>query len=395
MNDIARPHIVGIKHAAAGLPHFASVEDLIAHTQPRLPVYCLFPKRFAAAAERFKNFPGDALYAVKANPAPQVLDLVYAAGIRHFDTASLGEIELVRGRFPSAHCHFMAPVRIAGAAHAAFHRHGVTDYVIDCDFELDKLLVETRGGKGLRIFVRLSAPIGGALLELSSKFGTSPEDAARLLKRVVEVGATSGITFHVGSQCLSPFSYAQAIEMARRTAAIANVQIAALDIGGGFPGPYQNNDVPPYHWYFDTIREALSTLDGKPKLLCEPGRALIAEGVSLVTQVVLRKEDKLYLNDGIYGSFDELTLPGWTADYPLRVFRLEEGRVAQQPTGHTPFRVYGPTCDTLDVLPKPLMLPDSVKPGDYIVVDAIGAYSVALRTNFNGFYPDRWAIIGN
>ena len=396
MNDIVNKEKTKLAKVTADThARFASVEELIEKTEPLLPVYCIFPEKFAEAARRFQDFPGDALYAVKANPALQVLDQVYAAGIRHFDTASLPEIELVRGRYQDAQCHFMAPVRIPGTARAAFHKHGVKDYVVDCDFELDKLLSETDGGKTLRIFVRISTPLGGALLELSSKFGTSPEDAARLLKRVVEAGATPGITFHVGSQCLSPFSYAQAIEMARRTAGIAGVQIAALDIGGGFPGPYQNNDVPPYHWYFDTIREALSTLDGKPKLLCEPGRALIAEGVSLVTQVVLRKDDKLYLNDGIYGSFDELTLPGWTADYPLRVFRLEKGRVAQQPAGHKPFRVYGPTCDTLDVLPKPLMLPESIKPGDYIVVEAIGAYSVALRTNFNGFYPDNWAIIGN
>jgi len=402
MNDIAKPEALLTAQISGALARFASVEDLVALMRPTLPVYCLFPEHFAAAAARFKDFPGDALYAVKANPAPQVLDQVYAAGTRHFDTASLAEIELVRERFPDAVCHFMAPVRIAGAARSAFHKHGVTDYVVDCDFELDKLLAETDGGKGLRIFVRLSTPLGGALLELSSKFGTTAEDGARLLKRVAEVGATPGITFHVGSQCLSPFSYAQAIEMARRTEELAGIAIAALDIGGGFPGPYHNNDVPPYHWYFDTIREALATLPNKPKLLCEPGRALIAEGVSLVTQVVLRKDDKLYLNDGIYGSFDELTLPGWTADYPLRVFRLDgtgqavlraEGHLRS--TGHSPFRVYGPTCDTLDVLPRPLMLPEDTRPGDYIVVDAIGAYSVALRTNFNGFFPDSWAIIGS
>jgi ornithine decarboxylase len=130
--------------------------------------------------------------------------------------------------------------------------------------------------------------------------------------------------------------------------------------------------------------------------MCEPGRALIAEGLSLVTQVVLRKDDKLYINDGIYGSFDELTLPGWTADYPLRVFSIDEaGHARPQPVGHTPFRVYGPTCDTLDVLPKPMMLPETIKPGDYVVVDAIGAYSVALRTSFNGYYPDSWAIVGS
>jgi ornithine decarboxylase len=397
MNDIvAKEKAKAGKVEAGALPRFANVEQLIERLTPSAPVYCIFPEKFAVAAKRFEAFPGDALYAVKANPAPLVLDQVYAAGIRHFDTASLPEIELVRGRFPDAHCHFMAPVRIAGAARTAWRKHGVKDYVVDCDFELDKLLSETDGGKDLRVFVRIATPLGGALLELSSKFGTTPDDAARLLKRVVEAGAAPGITFHVGSQCLSPFSYAQAIEMARRTAALAGIEIAALDIGGGFPGPYRNNDVPPYHWYFDTIREALATLPGSPRVLCEPGRALIAEGVSLVTQVVLRKDDKLYLNDGIYGSFDELTLPGWTADYPLRVFSRDAGgRAVLQPEGHKPFRVYGPTCDTLDVLPRPLMLPETIAPGDFIVIDAIGAYSIALRTNFNGFYPDTWALVGN
>jgi ornithine decarboxylase len=155
--------------------------------------------------------------------------------------------------------------------------------------------------------------------------------------------------------------------------------------------------VPPYHWYFDTIREALAALPHTQdlKLFCEPGRALIAEGVSLVTQVILRKDDKLYINDGIYGSFDELTLPGWVADYPLRALRLDAGGDARPIKGETTaFRTYGPTCDTLDVLPRPLMLPDTIAPGDYLVFDAIGAYSIALRTSFNGFYPDSWALIG-
>ena len=381
------------------LPRFATVERLIETLKPGEPVYMLYPEKFRIAAQRFlEAFPGDTLFAIKANPAPHVLDLVHASGIRHFDTASLPEIEMVHARFPDAQCHFMAPVRFPGTAKIAYEKHNVRDFVVDCDYELDKLLAETKGAKDLRIFVRIATPLGGAVLELSSKFGTTPDDAARLLKRVTEAGATPAITFHVGSQCLSPFSYAQAIEMARRTAGIANIEITALDIGGGFPGPYMGNDVPPYHWYFDTIREAIATVPNGPtlNLLCEPGRALIAEGVSLVTQVVLRKGDKLYINDGIYGSFDELTLPGWVADYHLRVFALDaKGRALSQPPGQTPFRVYGPTCDTLDVLPRPLMLPESIGPGDYIVFDSIGAYSVAVRTTFNGFFPNRWAIVGN
>ncbi|HTT84664.1 MAG TPA: hypothetical protein VMF67_14390 [Rhizomicrobium sp.] len=389
---------MNLRATDTALPRFGSVEQLIETLRPGEPVYVLFPEKFRIAARRFLDaFPGDTLYAVKANPAPRVLEFVYASGIRHFDTASLAEIEMVRGLFPDAQCHFMAPVRLPGTAAIAHSRHGVRDFVVDCDFELDKLLSETKGAMGCRIFVRLSTPLGGAVLELSSKFGTTVDDAARLLKRVAEAGAAPALTFHVGSQCLSPFSYAQAIEMARRTAALADIDIVALDIGGGFPGPYPGQDVPPYHWYFDTIREAVATLPNARELslLCEPGRALIAEGVSLVAQVVLRKGDKLYMNDGIYGSFDELTLPGWTTDYHTRVLALDtKGRALTESAADTAFRVYGPTCDTLDVLPRPLMLPETVGPGDFIVFESIGAYSYAVRTSFNGFLPDRWAIVG-
>ena len=307
------------------------------------------------------------------------------------------KIELVKGRFPDAICHFMAPVRLPGHAKVAFEKYGVTDYVVDCDFELDKLIAETGHPEKLRVFVRLVTQLGGALLELSSKFGTDPDETARLLKRIASLGAAPCITFHVGSQCLSSFSYAQAIEIARRAIDKSGLKIAALDIGGGFPARYNNNDVPPYHWYFDTIREALATLE-RPDLpiYCEPGRALCAEGMSLVTQVVLRKGDRLFINDGTYGSFDELTLPGWNAEYPNRVFTLDaKNRALPLPGASRPFRVYGPTCDTLDVLPRPQMLPDTIAAGDYIVFDTIGAYSVAVRTTFNGFYPDHWVQIGN
>ena len=329
-------------NAPAHIERFATIEKAIGALKPVEPVYCLFPQKFQIAAKRFLDgFPGDAMYAVKANPVPQVLDLVWAAGIRHFDTASLGEVELVKSRFPNAICHFMAPVRLPGHAKEAFEQYGVTDYVVDCDYELDKLIAETKQPEKLRVFVRLVTQLGGALLELSSKFGTTPDEAARLLKRVKELGAQPCLTFHVGSQCLSSFSYGQAIEIARRAIDKSGLKIAALDIGGGFPAQYNNNDVPPYHWYFDTIKEALATLerDDLP-ILCEPGRALVAEGLSRITQVVLRKGDRLFINDGTYGSFDELTLPGWNADYPARVFTVDaKNRALRLPGALKPFRV--------------------------------------------------------
>ncbi|MGZ5922584.1 MAG: alanine racemase [Rhizomicrobium sp.] len=379
------------------LPRFASVQKAIESLKPVEPLYLVHPDRMAAAAKTFLDgFPGDVLYAVKANPHPLALKYLWAGGIRHFDTASLGEIEAVKSQLPDAICHFMAPVRLAGQAKAAFEKHGVTDYVVDSTSELDKLLAETGGGKKLRIFVRLVASLGGALLEMSSKYGCRPEEAAMLLKRVRASGAQPCLTFHVGSQCLSPFSYAQAIEIAQQTVKLAGVEIAALDIGGGFPTAYEGQEPPPFHWYFDMIKEALANLN-LPSLpvMCEPGRALVGQGISLVTQVLMRRDDRLYLNDGIYGSFDEQRFSGFDENYPPTGFTLDaRGKAKALAGAKRPFKAYGPTCDSADVLPRPVMLPDTIATGDFVLFDAMGAYTVSSRSPFNGYYPDSWAIVG-
>jgi ornithine decarboxylase len=378
------------------LPRFTSAFKAIEALKPAEPLYLLHPEKFTAAAKIFlDDFPGDVLYAAKSNPHPYALQLLWNAGIRHFDTASLGEIEAVRAVLPEAICHFMAPVRLGGQGVAALDRHGVTDFVVDSDAELDKLLAEVGSPTKIRVFVRLMASLGGALLEMSSKYGCRPEEAAKLLERVAASGAQPCLTFHVGSQCLSPFSYAQAIEIANRTMEIAGVTIRALDIGGGFPTAYSGQEPPPYHWYFDMIKEAFANMDAKeiPKM-CEPGRALCAPGISLVTQVVLRRGDRLYLNDGIYGSFDEQRFASFDEDYPPSAITLTPAGKARAPTGELrPFRAFGPTCDSADKLPRPLMLPDGINSGDYILFGAMGAYTVSSRSNFNGYYPDSWAVV--
>ncbi len=378
------------------LPRFTAIAKAIEAIKPSEPLYLLHPDRFQASAKAFlTGFPGDVLYAVKANPHPYALQLLWDAGIRHFDTASLGEIRAVKAQLPDAICHFMAPVRLAGQARAAFEQHGVTDFVVDSEAELEKLLAETGEPKKIRVFVRLVASLGGALLEMSSKYGCRPEEAAKLLQRAKAAGAQPCLTFHVGSQCLSPFSYAQAIEIANRTAAMAGVAIQALDIGGGFPTAYAGQEPPPWHWYFDMIRESFANMDARDiARMCEPGRALVGQGISLVAQVVMRRGDRLYMNDGIYGSFDEQRFLSFDEDYPPTGFTLDAKGKARELTGEKrPFRAYGPTCDSADVLPRPVMLPDSVKDGDYIVFGAMGAYTVSSRSNFNGYYPDNWAVI--
>ena len=379
------------------LPRFASSLKAIESLKPTEPLYLVHPDAFAAAARQFLDgFSGDVLYALKANPHPIAIMQLWNAGIRHFDTASLGEIEAVKSLLPEAICHFMAPVRLPGQAKLAFEKYGVTDFVVDSQTELDKLLAETGQPAKLRIFVRLVASLGGALLELSSKYGCHPEEAARLLKRVKASGAAPCLTFHVGSQCLSPFSYSQAIEIAQQTVRLAGVDIAALDIGGGFPTTYAGQEPPPYHWYFDMIRTALENFSVKNlPVMCEPGRALVGQGISLATQVVMRRGDRLYLNDGIYGSFDEQRFAGFDANYPPSGITLDARGKARALSGEKrPFRAYGPTCDSADVLPRPVMLPDSIATGDFVLFDAMGAYTVSSRSAFNGYYPDTWAVIG-
>src|SRR5262249_12789077 len=280
--------------------------------------------KFATAAKQFLDgFPGDVLYAVKANPHPMALTHLWNAGVRHFDTASLGEIEIVKSLFADAICHFMAPMRLPGQAKTAFEKHGVIVFLVDSDADLEKLLAEVAKPVRLRVFVRLVAQLGGALLEMSSKYGCRPEEASKLLKRVQSAGAQPCLTFHVGSQCLSPFSYAQAIEIAQRAITQSGVEIAALDMGGGFPAVYAGEDPPPMHWYFDMIKEALANIgQANIHVMCEPGRALVAGGISLVTQLVMRRGDRLYLNDGIYGSFREPRFANLDENYPPTAYRL-------------------------------------------------------------------------
>lgn len=385
------------------LPRFKDVERMCRTLKPIAPVYALYPAKFRAAAQAFlSGFPGTTLYAVKSNPAPEVLDQVYAAGIRHFDTASLPEVELISKRYPGAICHFMTPIRMPGAAGAAYRKHNVRDYVIDDAAELERIIAETGAGKrvdpkSITVFVRLSTPVEGALLELSSKFGTDIGTGAALLKSVAKAGLNPAITFHVGSLCLRPQAFGEAMALCQQAITASGVRITALDVGGGFPAPYPGQNAPDLSLYFDAVRKARTALKlpRDAKLYCEPGRALVAEGVSVVTLVVRRRRRFLYINDGIYGSLDEMTLPNWTVDYPKRVIALTPGGTPFEKQGpKSPFKVFGPTCDTLDVLPRAMLLPEAVDTGDWIEWGMIGAYSCALRTNFNGFFPDTFVEIG-
>lgn len=369
---------------------FGSPEEMVRAWRPTRPVYCVYPHVLRQGARRFLDgFPGHVLFAVKANPEPAVLHELYAAGVRHFDTASLDEIALVRGLFADARCYFMAPSKLVGAAETAYRDYGVRDFVADHESEVDRLLAAT--GADATLHVRLKAHSEESIYELSSKFGVEDEEAVRLLRRVEAAGRRPGLAFNVGSMCLHPDAYRRAIAAAAKVAQESGVEIASLDVGGGFPSPYPGLDLPSPADFFAAIAKAAGAA-GLPEdctLLCEPGRALVAEGQSLVVQVILIKGDQIFLNDGVYGNLSEPGASERLVTFPLRALRPDGPFAAETKD----FAVSGPTCDSSDVLPVEMTLPADLRVGDWIEIGMLGAYSNAVRTHFNGFYPDTWSSI--
>lgn len=364
---------------------FRSVEAVIDALTPDYPVYCLRPAALARQAQRFiALFPGTVLYAVKCNPHPLVLDVLYAAGIRHFDTASLPEIAQISERYPDATSYFMHPVKSRAAIKAAYNAYGVRHYVVDHANELRKLLDETPA-RDLVIVVRVKTPPDPhTVYDLSSKFGCDVGTAAGLLRDIAAAGCRGGLAFHVGSQCATPASYTTALALVGEVIANSGHLPAVIDVGGGFPVSYVGASVPPLEAFMQAIADGLAALRLPPetRILAEPGRALVADACSLLVQIQLRKHDELYLNDGVFGSLAEMALS--SLRMPVRLLRHGAG-VARESRA---FRLYGPTCDGLDVLPGSFELPADAREGDWLEIGQLGAYSNALATRFNGFHPE-------
>ncbi|MEM9122837.1 MAG: type III PLP-dependent enzyme [Pseudomonadota bacterium] len=379
------------------LPVFDEAKTLIETARPDEPIYCLYPHVLKTDCEVFTgHFPGTPLYAVKANPSPHVLRRLYDGGIRHFDTASIPEIRDTLSLLPNARCYFMAPVRLKGAAAEAYFEYGVRDFVIDCEAELRQTLQET-GAKDLRLFVRHATPTAQAALDLSRKFGASAAQAADLLRQVSAAGCEPALSFHVGSLCLEPAAFARAISLSAEIKSLSGVDISTLNVGGGFPVPYPSIAAPQMTDYFTIITKAIEENGFSPSMqvLCEPGRALSANSLSVITQVIRRRGNTIFLNDGVYGSFCETVQLTPSIEFPTRVYR--QGQSGIEPVAGTtaPFRTFGPTCDSVDVLPWEPHLPTSLEEGDWVEFGLAGAYTVATRTEFNGMRPERFVVIGH
>ncbi|PWE16407.1 decarboxylase [Marinicauda salina] len=356
--------------------------DLVRNRPVEGPVACARPDRLKVAADWFlENFPGEVLYAVKANPSSWVVDGLYAAGVRWFDVASTPEIEMIAARCPDAVMAFMHPVKSRKAIRTAYHDHGVRIFALDCEAELAKILEETGHADDLTLIVRLAVSNDGASLPLAGKFGATEFEAPDLIRAARAHAAELGVSFHVGSQCMTPSAYRAAMMECSRLIAKAGVTVDIVDVGGGFPSVYPGLTPPPLRDYIDAIESAFNEMMvlENADLWCEPGRALIAEAASVLARVELVKADAVHLNDGAYGCLFDLVHARWS--YPMRVHRASGAPGAEL----AEFRLYGPTCDSIDSMPGAHLLPADLKEGDVIEFGMLGAYGTAMATRFNGF----------
>lgn len=356
--------------------------------QPEEPVMFFSPATLHETAARFlRGFPGLVTYAVKANPRPEVLDNLCAAGVGAFDVASPTEMAAVRAVCPDAVLHYNNPVRSRSEV-AQARAHGVASWSVDSMAELDKLT----GLGDVEIAVRLALPVRGAAYDFGEKFGADPDLAAALLTRVAQMGARPAMTFHPGTQCAVPEAWARYIAACAEIAQAAGVRLTRLNVGGGFAA-HRAGPAPDLEAIFARIAQETARCfgpDAAPALVCEPGRAMVNDSYTLATWVkALRGDAALFLNDGIYGALAE-----WRDIAPGdRVQVIAPDGTPRTGAPH-PRVIYGPTCDSIDRLPDPLTLPEDTAEGDFVVFSGMGAYSLALATRFNGYGPSRVVTVG-
>ncbi|ODR99714.1 decarboxylase [Methyloceanibacter superfactus] len=359
---------------------FTSASELLRHHRPERPVLALRPHAAQRAAKWFlANFPGRVLYAAKANDAPQIIEALAEAGITAFDVASLVEIQRMAA-VKDAELYFMNPVSRGAAISRAYREFGVRRFAFDSADELDKVIEETDGADDLTLFLRIACPNTHSLIPLEGKFGASQAEAPELLLKARQRATRLGITFHVGSQAVVPAAFGEAIRQVGQLIVSSGVLVDAIDIGGGFPSRYPHSERPI--WRASWTRWCVPRTNWRStlaSLLCEPGRALVAEAESVIVRVDARRDNALYLNDGAFGTLFDAAYSGFR--FPARLVTPSRGRTAPE----AEFVLYGPTCDSSDYLPGPFMLPASVTEGDYLEIGQIGAYGRVLANRFNGF----------
>ena len=364
---------------------FKDVNELVNVLKPNNPVYCIRPDSIKTSTNFFKNnFPGTVLYAVKTNPHPRVLKQIINSGINHFDAASISEIKLIKKLTEDAKIFFMHTVKSRSDIAEAYFNLGIKAFALDTKDELVKILESTSHAKDLTLFVRIAISNEHAEIDLSKKFGAPASEALGLVRLCKEHANKIGISFHVGSQCMRKISFTKAItevgNIIRKTKIIPDI----INVGGGFPSIYPDLNPEPLQNYIEEIKKSILNLKlpVNPELICEPGRAIVAESGSTIVRVNLRKKQKLYINDGTYGTLFDAGVPNFILPSKM----ILNGRPLSKKL--TAFNFYGPTCDSMDYMKGPFLLPNNIKEGDYIELGQLGAYGLTFRTKFNGFYSD-------
>jgi len=364
---------------------FKSVGELVNQLKPTEPVYCIRKESIQLASKFFQNkFPGKVLYAVKTNPHPIVLKTIVESGIENFDVASIKEIEAIRKIKPNSKCSYMHTVKSRESIKEAYFKHKIKSFSLDTKDELIKIIESTNQAKDLELFVRVAVSNEHAEIDLSKKFGAINSEAIGLLRLAKQYAKKIGLSFHVGSQCMHPISYGKGISEIGNIIKKTKIVPDIINIGGGFPTIYPDLVPQSLDNYFDEITKNLKKLNLKklPEIICEPGRAIVAESGSTIVRVNLRKKQKLYINDGTYGTLFDAGVPNIV--YPSKL--ITSGRIISKKL--TSFDFYGPTCDSMDYMKGPFILPKNIKENDYIELGQLGAYGLTFRTQFNGYYSN-------
>jgi len=365
---------------------FESVDKIVDELKPVNPIYCIRKNSINTACNWFnKNFPGKVLYAVKTNPHEEVIKEIKNGGIDKFDIASIEEIKIIKKIVPDAECFYMNTIKSREHIREAYFNYNIKNYALDTKDELLKIIEATENAQDLNLFVRISISNEHAEIDLSKKFGALSSEVLGLFRLTKAHSAKIGLSFHVGSQCMHPISYTKGIGEMGNIIKKTNIIPDFINIGGGFPTIYPDLRPQSLNNYIFEIKKALNNLklEKQPVLMCEPGRALVAESGSTIVKVVLRKKQKLYINDGTYGSLFDAGIPNIV--FPSRM--IQNGRTISKKL--TAFNFYGPTCDSMDYMKGPFILPNNIKENDYIELGQLGAYGITFRTKFNGFFSDQ------
>ena len=366
---------------------FKSVDEMISQLQPNGPVYCIRKNSIHVASKYFQNkFPGKILYAMKANPHPIVLKSIIESGINNIDVASTKEIEIIKNINPNIKCSYMHAVKTRESIREAYFKHNVKTFSLDSKDELIKIIESTDSAKDLELFVRVSVSNEHAEIDLSKKFGAITSEAIGLFRLTNQYAKRIGLSFHVGSQCMHPISYEKGIAEIGKIIKRTKIVPDYINIGGGFPTVYPDLVPLSLESYMKEIKKSLENLNLKnmPQIICEPGRALVAESGSTIVRVNLRKKQKLYINDGTYGTLFDAGTPNIV--FPSKLIKENSSKIISKKM--TAFDFYGPTCDSMDYMKGPFLLPNNIKENDYIELGQLGSYGLTFRTQFNGYYSD-------